>query len=227
MTAPPDAAVEAVIFDLDGTLVDTAPEFITLVQDLRKCHGLAPLEDTTIRQTVTSGAAALVSLALDMPLSDPAFETHRQTFLSAYRTSIGEASQVYSGLRELLKLLGDKNIPWGVATNKLRLYADPLLISLAFNPPAGSLVTPSDVVNPKPDPESILLSCRNLGARPANSIYVGDHLRDIEAGRAAGCRTIAAAYGYIQPGENPAAWGADHVVGSSEELCELLMRIIE
>jgi len=227
MTAPPDAAVEAVIFDLDGTLVDTAPEFITLVQDLRKCHGLAPLEDTTIRQTVTNGAAALVSLALDMPLSDPAFETHRQTFLSAYRTSIGEASQVYSGLRELLKLLGDKNIPWGVATNKLRLYADPLLISLAFNPPAGSLVTPSDVVNPKPDPESILVSCRNLGARPANSIYVGDHLRDIEAGRAAGCRTIAAAYGYIQPGENPAAWGADHVVGSSEELCELLMRIIE
>ena len=227
MTAPPDAAVEAVIFDLDGTLVDTAPEFITLVQDLRKCHGLAPLEDTTIRQTVTSGAAALVSLALDMPLSDPAFETHRQTFLSAYRTSIGEASQVYSGLRELLKLLGDKNIPWGVATNKLRLYADPLLISLAFNPPAGSLVTPSDVVNPKPDPESILLSCRNLGARPANSIYVGDHLRDIEAGRAAGCHTIAAAYGYIQPDDNPAAWGADHLVGSSEELCELIMRIIE
>ena len=227
MTAPPDAAVEAVIFDLDGTLVDTAPEFITLVQDLRKCHGLAPLKDTTIRQTVTNGAAALVSLALDMPLSDPAFETHRQTFLSAYRTSIGEASQVYSGLRELLAILKDKNIPWGVATNKLRLYADPLLTSLAFNPPAGSLVTPSDVVNPKPDPESILLSCRNLGARPEKSVYVGDHLRDIEAGRAAGCRTIAAAYGYIQPGENPAAWGADHVVGSSEELCELLMRIIE
>jgi len=227
MTAPADAAVDAVIFDLDGTLVDTAPEFITVVQDMRKRHGLAPLEDTTIRQTVTNGAAALVSLALDIPLSDPAFDNHRQTFLRAYQSSIGEASQVYSGLRELLAILKDKNIPWGVATNKLRLYADPLLTSLAFNPPAGSLVTPSDVVNPKPDPESILLSCRNLGARPEKSVYVGDHLRDIEAGRAAGCRTIAAAYGYLEPGENPAAWGADHLVGSSEELCELLVRIIE
>ena len=226
MTQHADASLDAVIFDLDGTLVDTAPEFISIVQGLRKRHDLSPLPEEDIRQTVTNGAAALVSLALEVTVEHPDFEHHREQFLLEYEQALGEEAVVYPGLKDLIIKLGEKQISWGVATNKFRRYAEPLLAALNFSPAAQCLITPTEVSRPKPDPESILLSCEKLGGRPSRCVYVGDHQRDIQAGKAAGCQTIAAAYGYIEYGVDPRDWQADYLVESSEELSQLLMRMI-
>ena len=226
MTLHADASLDAVIFDLDGTLVDTAPEFISVVQGLRKRHDLSPLPEEDIRQTVTNGAAALVSLALEVSVEHPDFEHHREQFLLEYEQALGKAAVVYPGLRELIIKLGEKQISWGVATNKFRRYAEPLMTALNFSPAAQCLITPTEVTHPKPHPESILLSCESLGSQPSRCVYVGDHQRDIQAGKAAGCQTIAAAYGYIECGVDPRDWQADYLVKSSEELSQLLMRMI-
>ena len=226
MTLSAEASLDAVIFDLDGTLVDTAPEFISVIQGLRKRHELPLLREETIRQTVTNGAAALVSLALGITNENSEFEHHREQFLLEYERALGKEAVVYPGLRELINRLGEKQIPWGVATNKFRRYAEPLMTALNFSPAAQCLITPTEVTHPKPDPESVLLSCENLGGHPSRCVYVGDHQRDIEAGKAAGCQTIAAAYGYVEPGVDPRDWQADYLAESSEELSQLLMRMI-
>jgi len=218
---------EAVIFDLDGTLIDTSAEFIAVVARMRAAHGLPSLKDEVVRKNVTNGASALITLALGSQPKDPDHDDLREEFLDHYEAILGTASRPYPGIYALIKHLAAEGIPWGVATNKFRRFAEPLMKAMKFQPEAGSLVTPCDVVHPKPHPESILLSCKNLGATPKRSIYIGDHRRDIEAGAAAGCFTIAAAYGYIEAGENPQDWQADAVVASSEALLGMIMRIIQ
>ncbi|NQY02589.1 MAG: HAD-IA family hydrolase [Halieaceae bacterium] len=210
--------ISAVLFDLDGTLVDTAEEFVVVVQALRAEEGLAPMPAARIRQSVSNGARALVSLALGLTENDAGFEEKRLRLLALYGEVLGTAATPYPGIPELLQALAEKNISWGIATNKPRAYAAPLIEALDFQPPAGSLVCPDDVVDRKPHPESLYLNCRHLGCAPSEAIYVGDHLRDIEAGRGAGMATIAAAYGYIEPDDDAARWGADAIVTDSRDL---------
>ena len=217
---------EAVIFDLDGTLIDTADEFIDIVQRMRRHHGRKPLDEGLIRKSVTNGSGALVTLALDCPPDHPHFEDFRGEFLDHYEHILGSRATPYPGMHALVKSLGEAGVPWGVATNKFRRFAQPLLDAMQFRPEAASLVTPCDVARPKPHPESILLSCKNLDALPKRSVYIGDHRRDIEAGAAAGCFTIAAAYGYIEDGDDPSLWEADAIVTSSEALLAMIMRMI-
>lgn len=213
----------AVIFDLDGTLVDTADEFVTVVQTLRAEHDLPPLPNQRIRASVSNGARALVALALQLKEDDPAFEPRRLRLLELYGEVLGTTARPYPGVEELLAALGERGIPWGVSTNKPRAYAEPLMARLNLQPPMGSLVCPDDVSERKPHPEPLWLNCRQLGVEAAQSIYVGDHQRDIEAGRRAGLYTIAALYGYIEPGDDPAGWGADAEVTASTELATLIL----
>jgi phosphoglycolate phosphatase len=222
MTARP-TDLQAVIFDLDGTLVDTADEFVVVVQALRAEHGRDPMDPVRIRASVSNGARALVSLALDMQEHEPGFEDQRLRLLELYSEVLGSAARPYPGIPALLQALAERGVRWGIATNKPRAYAEPLLERLAIQPPAGSLVCPDDVSERKPHPESLLLNCRELDCRPATAIYVGDHLRDIEAGQRAGMYTIAAAYGYIEPGDDPRSWGADAHAQSSTSLAGLIL----
>lgn len=219
MTSP---AVSAVLFDLDGTLIDTAPEFIHIGLQLRAEAGLAPIEPETIWHSVSDGAIGMVQASLGMSANDPAFEQWRQRFLTLYETSLGDLSHPYPGLRKLIADLQRAEIRWGVVTNKLARFAHPLMEKMAFDPSAGAVVTPDHVDQPKPDPEAILLACKQLSCDPTETLFVGDHSRDIEAGRAAGCFTIAAAYGYLAPGEAATSWQADAVAESSRELVELI-----
>ena len=225
MTALPTNP-DAVLFDLDGTLVDTADEFAAIVQAMRVDRGLAHLDRTLIRGVVSNGAGALVTLALGCEVDDPAHEALRQEFLDRYETQLGQVAQPFPELRELIAALGEANIPWGVVTNKLRRFAEPLMAALEFNPAASVLITPCDVTTPKPDPEAILLGCRQVAARPEKSVYIGDHQRDIEAGNRAGCVTIAAAYGYLQDNDDSATWGADLIVHSSQELAAKVRQVL-
>lgn len=218
---------DAVVFDLDGTLVDTAEEFVAIVNAMREQHDLPLLPAEDIRKVVSNGAAAMVSLALGITVDAPEHEGHRQQFLARYNEILGDHAQPYPGMRELVSWLGARDIGWGVATNKYREYAEPLMAKLGFEPSAGSLVTPNDVQFSKPHPESILLSCSNLGAEPARALYIGDHKRDIDAGRDAGCTTIAATYGYLDDDDDPKDWAADYYVDSSEALHDLVKELLQ
>ena len=216
------ASLKAVVFDLDGTLLDTAPEFVEVVQALRAEHDLAPLPVEAIRAVVSDGARAMVSLALDITQDDPVFEDRRQRFLDIYATDLGRSTALFPGLGSLLDELGTAGIAWGISTNKPSYLTEPLLARLALEPEPVSVVCPDHVNNPKPDPEPLLLNCSQLGCEPQEVIYVGDHLRDIEAGRAAGMYTIAAAYGYIHADDDVMAWGADAVAHRGEDIRPLI-----
>jgi phosphoglycolate phosphatase len=221
MKAPP-RELRAVIFDLDGTLVDTADEFVVVVQALREEHGLDGMDPDRIRASVSNGARALVTLALGIAEDEPAFEGKRQRLLELYSEVLGTVARPYPGIEPLVKDLERRGIAWGISTNKPRTYTEPLLERLAIQPAPGSVVCPDDVSERKPHPESLYLNCRELGCAPREAIYVGDHLRDIEAGRRAGMYTIAAAYGYIEPDDDPRRWGADARACNSTDLPGLI-----
>ncbi|MFV0277034.1 MAG: HAD family hydrolase [Parahaliea sp.] len=220
---PQRQTLQAVLFDLDGTLVDTASEFVVVVQTLRAEHDLPPLDEQRIRASVSSGAAALVRLALGIDDAAPEFESKRQRLLDLYSSVLGTSAAPYPGITELLSALVERGVRWGIATNKPRAYTEPLLARLDLKPAAGSVVCPDDVKERKPHPESLYLACRQLACRPAGTIYIGDHRRDIEAGRRAGMRTIAALYGYIEAGDDPSTWGANASVQNSRELQALIL----
>jgi 2-phosphoglycolate phosphatase len=215
--------LKAVIFDLDGTLVDTADEFVPVVQTLRAEHGRDAMDPQRIRASVSNGARALVSLGLDMSEDAPEFESQRLRLLELYSDVLGSLAKPYPGIESLLRELEQRGVAWGISTNKPRQYTEPLLQRLAIQPQPGSVVCPDDVAERKPHPESLHLNCRELGCSPQEAIYVGDHLRDIEAGRRAGMYTIAAAYGYIEPGDDPNGWGADACVQCSTELLSFIL----
>jgi len=222
MRALPDK-LQAVIFDLDGTLVDTADEFVVVVQALRAEHGREPLPAEVIRSNVSNGAKALTTLALDLPESAAEFENKRLRLLELYSEVLGTVASLYPGIQELLDAFSERGIGWGIATNKPRAYTEPLLAKLDLSPAPGSVVCPDDVTDRKPHPESLYLNCRHLGCSPINSVYIGDHQRDIEAGRRAGMFTIAATYGYIEAQDDPASWGANLQADCSSKLQALLL----
>ena len=220
-TRPPD--LKAVIFDLDGTLVDTADEFVIVVQALRAEHDREAMDPERIRASVSNGARALVALALDIVEEEPVFEEKRQRLLELYSGVLGSVARPYPGIEALIGELERRGIGWGISTNKPRAYTDPLLERLAMRPEPGSVVCPDDVRERKPHPESLYRNCRELNCGPHQAVYIGDHQRDIEAGRRAGMYTIAAAYGYIEPDDDPFSWGASAHARQSTDLLELIL----
>jgi phosphoglycolate phosphatase len=217
-------SLKAVIFDLDGTLIDTADEFIPVVQALRAEQGLPEMEAGLIRASVSNGARALVSLGLDIVDEHPEFEKHRLRLLELYSEVLGSLATPYPGIATLIQALSAKGVAWGISTNKPKAFTLPLMDCLDMQPPPTSVVCPDDVGERKPHPESLYKNCLELGCTPTQAIYIGDHARDIEAGRRAGMYTIAAAYGYIEAGDDPQSWGANAVVEKSEDLIDLLLK---
>jgi len=215
--------LKAVLFDLDGTLIDTAEEFVIVVQALRAEHGRDPMDENLIRSNVSNGARALVSIALDLVESDPGFETQRLRLLDIYSEIIGSSARLYPGIEALLEELHSRGITWGISTNKPRAYTEPLLEKLAITPEPASVVCPDDVGERKPHPESLYLNCKQMDCAPHQAIYIGDHQRDIEAGKRAGMYTIAALYGYIESHDDPVNWNADTMANCSTDLQSILL----
>ncbi|MCB1648146.1 MAG: HAD-IA family hydrolase [Pseudomonadales bacterium] len=218
--------IQAVLFDLDGTLVDTAPDFRRVLLQMSRDADIAAPSDEAIQHTVSNGARALVQLAFAIDEKHPAFDERLATLLSLYLASIGQTqSALYPGMDILLRKLEAARIPWGVVTNKPSRYSHPLLQALGLQERCSVLICPDDVTRSKPDPEPLLLACTRLGVETRHTLYVGDHPRDIEAGRAAGMFTIAAAYGYVPAASDIHAWGADLIVDQAETLDSLLIPI--
>lgn len=217
-------AHDAVLFDLDGTLIDTAPDFIAVLNRQRLAHGREPLPAQRIRAVVSQGSRAVVALGFgDLhPLDSPELEVLRQEFLAAYLRHLADESRLFPGMAELLEGLEARGTPWGIVTNKPSLYTNPLLEALGLATRCGVAICPDMVNHSKPHPEPMLKAARALDVRPEACVYVGDHRRDIEAGRNAGMVTVAAAWGYVLEGETALDWQADHTVDTVFELSRLL-----
>ncbi len=215
-----------VLFDLDGTLVDTAEDFILCLNQLRAQESLPPLAADLIRTVVSDGARAMIALAFNIKEGDMEFEEKKQAFLDLYLNNIARSSRLFNGLASLLNWCQQAGIPWGIVTNKPRLYAEPLLAALNLEQSMGTLVCPQDVKNSKPDPEPMLKACSEISLAPQKCLYVGDHIRDIQAGKNANMPTIAAAYGYLHHKDEAKEWQADWTVNTSKELCDLLMQLL-
>lgn len=214
--------LRAVLFDMDGTLLDTAPDFIAVAQAMRLARGLGGVPDQQVRDVVSGGARAMVLSAFDVdPLSEE-FETLRLEFLDRYQHHCAVKSQLYDGMAELLVEIENVNLIWGVVTNKPLRFAEPIMHQLGLASRSAVLVCPDHVSKSKPDPEPMLLACSQLDLDPSTVLFVGDDLRDIESGRAAGSRTAAVRYGYIHPDDDPDTWGADLVIDHPLELRALL-----
>ncbi|MFC6632061.1 HAD family hydrolase [Microbulbifer taiwanensis] len=216
--------MKAVLFDLDGTLFDTAPDFIVVLNQLRQQEQLPPLPDDAIRSVVSNGARALVRLGFGKDEGDSGFDGLRQRLLDLYLAHLAEKTVPFPGIEALLDNLAENQIAWGIVTNKPEAYTVPLMQAFDQLPTPGAVICPDHVSKRKPDPEPVLLACSQIGCDPREAVYVGDHERDIAAGRAAGMPTIACSYGYIDEGDSAANWGADHLVDSAEEIWPLLQR---
>jgi len=202
--------LRAVLFDLDGTLLDTAPDFYTVTNRLLAEEGRGPMPWAVLRAAVSSGSRALVERGFGIGEADPAFARLRARLLELYAANLLVDTTPFPGMTGLLAALAGRGLAWGVVTNKPEWLAAPLLERARLDPPAAVLVCPDHVSRTKPDPEPLLLACSRLGCAPDEAVYLGDHPRDIEAGRRAGMATIAAAWGYLEPGESAHAWRADH-----------------
>jgi N-acetyl-D-muramate 6-phosphate phosphatase len=213
----------AVLFDLDGTLLDTAPDFRAVLHDLCEAHGIDPPSDLAIHATVSSGARALTALAFNLSPTDSRIDELNEELLARYaRQIMSSRATIYPGMEALLDKLEGSKTPWGVVTNKPERFSIPLLKAIGLDSRCSALVCPDHVTHRKPHPEPLLLACRVLDQDPSYSVYVGDHPRDIESGNSAGMLTIAAAYGYLPDSPPITEWGADLIAITVNEIDKFL-----
>ena len=221
--------MKAVLFDLDGTLIDTAADFIRIIQQMCRDEQRPVVEAEIIRTQVSEGARAMVQLVYpEMDVTDPVFLAHRQRFLNTYGDNIVVDTNLFEGMYPLLEELEAHQIPWGIVTNKPRGLSELLLAALNLTERCAVLVCPEDVSKTKPDPEPMYLAAKQLNLEARDIIYVGDHPRDIDAGRNAEMYTILAAYGYlpIESRDDLNAWQADAIIQTVTELHQLLKQKI-
>ena len=212
----------AVLFDLDGTLIDTAPDFIRCLNQLRQQHGLAPLPAEHIRRSVSNGARAMIRVGFGLEPEHPDYLAKHTDFLDLYEAGVAVETTLFEGMPPILEALEARGIPWGIVTNKPVRFAAPLVDALGLAPRCAAVICPDHVAQRKPHPEALLLACEQIGADPAKAVYVGDHERDIEAGRNAGMKTIAVRYGYIEEPASVDLWQADLIADTVSDLAKLL-----
>jgi len=215
-------AIRAVLFDLDGTFADTAPDLAYALNETLRLFGGSALPFASIRPHVSHGATALVRLGFGLEHGTEAFEARRRALLEVYAANLCRDTRPFDGIPALLDALEAHGLRWGIVTNKPSWLTDPLMAQLGLAARAGCIVSGDTTPTPKPHPAPILHACAQLGVSPAQCVYVGDAARDIEAGRRAGTATLAATFGYLQEHEDPAQWGADALVDGPLDLLDWL-----
>ena len=214
--------IDAVLFDLDGTLADTAADLGAVLNRLRAEAGQAPLPAATIRPHVSKGVRGLLGIGFALAPGDDGYAELHQRFLAYYGDSLCVATTLFEGVLGLLASLEAEGIKWGVVTNKTSRYTLPVMAALGLGRRAACIVSGDSSPRPKPAADPLLLASTLAGALPARCLYVGDDLRDMQAARAAGMGAIAAAWGYLGDGLPLDAWGADAIIQSPGELTGLL-----
>lgn len=214
--------VRAVLFDLDGTLIDSAPDLAGAANDMRADRGLPALPYGHLRPMVGSGARGMVGRAFEVGPQDDGFLALRDEFLRRYEARMTRETCVFERVLPVLDALDALRVPWGIVTNKATRYSEPIVHALGLAQRARVLVCGDTTSHSKPHPAPLLEAARRLGIEPHACAYVGDDERDVQAGRAAGMATVAVAWGYLGVGETIEAWGAAHVIHSPDELLKRL-----
>jgi N-acetyl-D-muramate 6-phosphate phosphatase len=214
--------LKTILFDLDGTLADTAPDLGLALNMQRERHGLPPLPQETIRPYASHGSRGLLGIGFDLTPSDAEFAPMREEYLDLYDEVFTRAPQLFVGMGEVLDALESLDLRWGVVTNKPRRFTGRLMEALALDKRAACVVSGDDAERPKPHPDTLLLACGLALSTPDQCIYVGDAERDILAGHAAGMRTVVARYGYLDEHDQPETWGAELMIDTPQELLQRL-----
>jgi N-acetyl-D-muramate 6-phosphate phosphatase len=212
--------IKTVLFDLDGTLADTAPDLAGALNHVLKTHNREPLPFETIRPYVSHGGVALTTLGFGK--NHPEFDNLYKELLAHYETNIANETVLFEGMNELLLELEKNNISWGVVTNKPEWLTEPLLEALNLSSRAVTIVSGDTLEQRKPHPAPILHACEQAGSEASECIYVGDAERDIEAGNAAGMHSIIALFGYISESDTPSNWNAHASINHPKEILSII-----
>lgn len=218
----PSSRIRTVLFDLDGTLLDTAPDLAYALNETLREFGKEPLPFATIRPVVSHGGIALIRLGFDLGPEDEGYQPRREFLLDTYRRNIARETRPFAGMDALLDTLERQGLNWGVVTNKPAWLTEPLLHELNLYERAAVVVSGDTLNERKPHPAPMLLACERAGSQAHECLYVGDAKRDIEAGHNAGMATLVALFGYIGDADDPHAWGADALVETPEDILHWL-----
>lgn len=214
---------EAVLFDLDGTLADTAPDLGGVVNMMREEEKLAALPLELLRPYVSQGVRGLLQAGFGMTADHPDYERRSERFLELYASNICARTRLFAGISELLVALEAADIPWGIVTNKRERFTLPLVAALGLSERTACVVSGDTTAAPKPSPLPILYACERLACRPQQALYVGDDRRDVEAGRAAGTLTAIVSYGYLGDGGPLETWNADFIADHPAQLQDYVL----
>jgi N-acetyl-D-muramate 6-phosphate phosphatase len=217
------STARAVLFDLDGTLADTAPDLAGALNQMRIARGKEALPLDLLRPVASAGARGMLKVGLDLAPEHPQFNAAREEFLSNYTACLADRTHLFDGVDALLQALEDRGILWGVVTNKPERFTAPVLAGLGLGARCAVSISGDTTPHPKPHPEPLFEACRRLALEPGQAVYVGDDLRDIQSARAAGMPSVAAAWGYLGDGPAIEAWQADAILQRPVDLTALLM----
>ncbi|HQS58181.1 MAG TPA: HAD-IA family hydrolase [Gallionellaceae bacterium] len=212
----------AVLFDLDGTFADTAPDLGAALNHVRGLHHLPPLPLEITRLQASHGSAGLIKLGFNVEPDSEKFPALRDALLAHYSANICAHTTLFPGMAELIETLEQRGLPWGIVTNKPQRFTLPLMQALGYAERAACLVSGDTCAHAKPHPEPMLYAARSIGVAPLNCLYLGDDRRDMEAGNAAGMRSLIALFGYIDPGADLETWQADAAIATPLDLIDHL-----
>lgn len=216
------AKIQAILFDLDGTIADTAPDLAAAANSLRLADDVPPLPIELLRPFASQGARGLLKEAVGLSPEDPGFEHARLRFLSYYEQNLCVYTRLFPGIEPLLAGIEKRGTPWGIVTNKVEYYALPLMQKLGLSDRCAITVGGDTTPNPKPAPDPLLHAARAIKVAPEACLYVGDDLRDVQAAHAAGMRSVAVRWGYLGDGPPIEQWNAHHLVRTPKDLHDLL-----
>ena len=216
MTSAP--FTQCVLFDLDGTLADTAPDLAAALNRVLVEDGRVALPLLVTRPVTSQGVRGLLRIGLGLEPEHPSYQSHAQRVLAHYTAAICEHTRLFDGMPQVLDALDTRGIKWGIVTNKHARFTAPLVSALGLAERAACVISGDTAAHPKPHPAPLLLACERAGVPAHLTTYVGDDIRDIQAGRAAGMRTIAAGWGYLGEGEPIEHWGADAIINTPNGL---------
>ena len=216
------AKIQAVLFDLDGTVADTAPDLAAAANSLRLADGVPPLSVEILRPLASQGARGLLKEAVGLTPDDPGFEHARLRFLSYYENNLCVHTRLFPGIEPLLAGIEGRGHPWGIVTNKVEYYAVPLMQKLGLSKRCAITVGGDTTPHPKPAPDPLLYAAKAVNVAPEACLYVGDDLRDVQAAHAAGMTSVAVRWGYLGDGPPIEQWNAHHIVRTPKDLHDLL-----
>jgi 2-phosphoglycolate phosphatase len=213
-----DFKLSCVLFDLDGTLADTARDSILCLNKALSSHGFTPVNAETVKPFISYGAVAMINESLNQPISEGLRADILETMLDLYENNIAEHTVFFKGMSDTLDAIEAQGLKWGVVTNKEERFTNPLMAALKLTDRAACIISGDTTANPKPHVEPMLAACKKAAVKPQECVYIGDANHDIIAGKNAQMKTLVALYGYLKPGDAPETWGADAMIESPEQL---------